>query len=213
MRVDGSEIESAFMTSAERDILISRVVDGVADEADWKALDSIARSEPAIWRELAQSQRQQARLLAAVDEAMARVDGVGLPNPATYQFSARVSTIARWGGWAAAAAVALAWMGGTRPGPSRQNPNQASLVPLTASDAFSQYIQRGQEEGNVVSEVPDKLMIEAVPMGDGTFEVYFVRQIVERARVDNLYQQSFDETGVAKPGSVKVRLGTKTGAY
>lgn len=197
------------MTSAERDILISRVVDGVADEADWKSLDSLAASEPAIWRELAQSQRQQAKLLAAVDEALARIEDVSLPNPATYQFSARISSLARWGGWAAAAAVAIAWMGGVRAPSSSQGPLANPVSPiLSASDALSAYLKKGQEEGKVISEVPNKLMIEAVPLGDGSFEVYFVRQIVEKARMDDLYRQSFDESGRVEPGCVKLRMST-----
>src|ERR1043165_2103362 len=178
------------MTAAERDILVSRVVDGVADERDWKALDELSGADAGIWRELAQAQRQHAALISAVEDSLACADGVALPNPAAHQFSARIGQAARWGGWAAAAAVAIAWMGGVRPPaqPGYMNQgNQASVVPFaSAADALNAYIKKGQEEGRVISEVPDRLMIQAVPLADGKYEVYFVRQIFEKERI-NLY--------------------------
>ncbi len=57
----GSGSGGAGMDPLDRDLLVSRVVDGVASSADWAALDDLARTESSIWRDLAQAQRCNTR--------------------------------------------------------------------------------------------------------------------------------------------------------
>jgi hypothetical protein len=47
----------------------------------------------------------------------------------------------------------------------------------------------------VLGELPERVVIEAVPLGDGSVEVRFVRQIMERAVVHDLYRVGEDEVG------------------
>src|SRR5258706_10090719 len=89
----------------QKDTLISRVVDGVAGPGDWVELDLMGGGDPALWRELAQAQRDKQLLDSAVSEAIASADSVGLPRT---EWSVRRIRVPQWAGWAAAAALALA---------------------------------------------------------------------------------------------------------
>ena len=54
------------MNTDLRDILITRAVDGRARPEDWHTIETLARTEPAIWRELALAQRDERALSIAV---------------------------------------------------------------------------------------------------------------------------------------------------
>lgn len=189
------------MTSPDRDILISRVVDGTALEHDWAALEALGNRDPSLWRELAQSQRQHAGLVSAVTAATRVAEQTELVIPETHVVG-RLSTFARWGGWAAAAAVAVAWLGGQQPS-ATQGPTAgfsgASPVPAitTPAEALNEYLRLGARDGNVLGEMPAKVVLQTIPASDGSarYDVYYLRQIVERATVDDLYRVSSDETG------------------
>ncbi len=248
-RVGGRAMESVggVMDPLDRDLLISRVVDGVASDSDWSAMDVIARTDAAIWRDLAQAQRCNTDLTNAVHAAICGTDGVELATSAGSSVGAwgrgredrdeapvsfniqehaqkRFNAMARWTGWAAAAALALAWVSGVRTGnpsgglarPEGPAGAEASLLgTASASDLLAEYLRRGQASGNVVAEVPSKMMIEAVPMDDkvGGYEVYFVRQIVERTRVPNLYTFTESEGGQLQPVKARISAPRRQGSY
>lgn len=230
------------MDPLDRDLLVSRVVDGVASSADWAALDDLARTESSIWRDLAQAQRCNTELTRAVRAAIAGAErvtvsglaeigarDVGYAGSFDIQSHAqnRFNAMARWTGWAAAAALALAWVSGVRTG----NPSggtsrsdgpvgaEATLNPFpgsaSASEILAEYLRRGQASGDVLAEVPSKMMLEAIPMDDqaGGYEVYFVRQIVERTRVPNLYTFAEGEGGQLQAVKARISAPRRSGSY
>ena len=57
--------------------------------------------------------------------------------------------------------------------------------------------------------MPRKILMEAQPAADGNgYEVVYIRQILERARVNDIYRFSQDETGRATPVPVQIRGGS-----
>ncbi len=191
-----------------RDTLINRVVDDEASASDWEALKDIAARDATLWRDLAEAQHAHAELCAAVASATDGVDSIDAPvdDALRWRFAARVRTATTWGGWAAAAAVALAWFGGLHEaGPSSGDQgNQASLLPVgtarTPADALQQYLDLGRASGDVVGEMPDVLLVGSTPNPRGHgYEVVFIRQIVERRVVEDLYRLGTDELGRPVP--------------
>jgi len=209
------------MTSPDRDILISRVVDGTALDHDWAALETLAEKQPGVWRELAQSQRQHAVLVSVVGSAVRVADETPLEIPETHVIG-RISGVARWGGWAAAATIAVAWLGGINAGNNAgTGVNNASLIPggtptfKDPADALGAYLSLGQERGTVLGEMPAKVVLQTMPASDGSaqYDVYYVRQIVERARVDDVYRMSSDELGRSSPLPTRPRVRPASGSY
>jgi len=211
------------MTSPDRDILLSRVVDGTALDHDWAALEALGDKDPVLWRELAQSQRQQAALMSVVHAAGRVADEIDIEIPEVHVIG-RLSSVARWGGWAAAAAIAMAWLGGLRT--TGVGTNTADVLPRIGSsgspafdspaDALQAYLNLGADEGTVLGEMPAKVVLQTMPAQDGSarYDVYYLRQIVERATVDDLYRLSSDETGQGvTPVPTRPRVRPASGSY
>jgi hypothetical protein len=182
--------------NSKLDILISRVVDGVARPEDWDALEQMGAADSLVWRELAQAQRAEQVFRAAACEAVAVVDRVELPRvvQAERQLKFRAGRVASWGGWAAAAAVTLAFLGRGQLGvPSGQS---AAILPTFSSDqAIEHYLSQGKKEGKVLGEVPQRVLVDTVQMPDGRLKVVFLRQFIEQKTMDQLRQLSTDEAG------------------
>ncbi|MCA9292544.1 MAG: hypothetical protein KDA20_01880 [Phycisphaerales bacterium] len=163
------------------DILIGRVTDGEASPADWGELEQLAKDDAHLWVRLAQAQRAHARVTRVVDEQVSIAELVELPDAPTYHLPFWQRAV-RFGGWAAAAVLAIAW-GVDAPG------ERASLIPdlkvtsPTAEQAYADYMNAGLAEGRVLGELTPQV-IEAQPIegGDG-YETVFVRRIVERSHV------------------------------
>jgi hypothetical protein len=69
-----------------------------------------------------------------------------------------------------------------------------------ASAALREYLRVGADSGRVVGEMPRKVLMHAEPAADGRgYDVVYVRQIVERARVGGMYRFSQDEAGRVTP--------------
>ena len=72
------------------------------------------------------------------------------------------------------------------------------MLPIgTAREAFQAYLDKGREEGTVLSTVPRRVLLETRPNpnGDG-FELIFIQQVMERDVVPHLFQvQGLDERG------------------
>jgi len=219
------------------DLLISRIVDGEAAETDWRAFRAMAEREPSLWRELAEYQHDQAELCAAVSSAIRIADGVEAPvhEEMHRRFADRSRLVSTWGGWAAAAAVALVWFtGGLN---NRQSPslsNQGGLVnlnnmppqevvdnyvkngKLSPTDLYRTYLDAGKEKGLVVGEVPDRVLITARPVkAGGGFDVIYIRQIMERAHVKELSRIGTATDEFGNPISVPFEVGpaTEPGQY
>ena len=122
-----------------------------------------------------------------------------------------MSIASKWGGWAIAAALLIAWSLGMPRASSTldQGPQVAGIPGIGLKDAqpeqaFEQYIESGQKSGKVISEMPEQLVVETKPLPDGTIEVIYVRQIIERRVIDQAYRMMQDETGNAFPVPVRV---------
>jgi hypothetical protein len=67
---------------------------------------------------------------------------------------------------------------------------------LSPDELLGQYVARGREQGRVVGELPQRLVLETRPTSDGQGqEILYVRQIVERAIVPSMYRLSKDDAG------------------
>ncbi|MBS0190854.1 MAG: hypothetical protein U0573_03040 [Phycisphaerales bacterium] len=201
------------MTTPEKEILISRVVDGVAAPSDWVELDLIGAGDPSLWKDLAQAQRDRQLLDAAVGEAISVADLVSLPQADTHERRIRIPL---WSGWAVAAMIALGAF--ILPGfrnaliNNAPNVNQGSILvpPRVAEDpspddALKTYLDKGKDSGKVIRQLPEFVVLESSPAPDGHgYDVVYLRQIVERARVESLKSYEVDESGQKIPAPVKV---------
>lgn len=209
---------------ADRDILISRVVDGRASASEWTALETMAGRDPGVWRELATAQRDQRAIEMIVNDAGDAAESVDLPmrEAPDVRVTASWSRLRTWGGWMAAAVLAFAaagqyfqinllkqYDGGNRGGPP---------IPVgftNADAAFDEYQKLGKRDGIVVGELPDRVLLSAQPVTDGEgYDVMVIRQVVERRRVKDVLQfPSRNELGetipLARP--MPVTTGTRRG--
>ncbi len=197
------------MSEHDRDILIARVADSEASEAEWSAFRAHAERDPSMWRELAELQRDEQELAAAVNRAIAVADTIEAPmtEHAGARLTERFRAISLWGGWAAAAALVLMWSTGWRPAPAGTQPQAADLLPRfgTPQEALNEYLTRGREAGVVVDQAPEMVLLDARPVPEGRgFQVFYVRQIVEKAVVDDLYRLGIDGSG--KAATVRFRV-------
>ncbi len=225
----GDELLDELLPDHARDLLISRVIDGRASADDWDRFRKLAAYEPAIWCELADTQHQHESVREELMSAISMADSVELPGGMidNQDTRRRMSLASKWGGWAVAAALVLAWSLGT-PGVQirGENPegtqvaglpgaglmNGIGLKDAAPEQAFEQYLSAGQQQGRVIAEMPEQVVVETNPQPDGSIEVVYLRQIIERRVVDGAYRQVRDETGnaVSVPVSIK---GRSIGAY
>ncbi len=203
------------MSTIERDILISRVVDGLAGDGDWSALERLGDADPTVWRELATAQRQHAMLFGAVEREIELADHVEAPevHPSVIRFP---GASVKWTGWAAAAAITLVWAAGRgglgsagNDGSYRPPADTASLVPVSgAPEQYLQnYIDRGRQDGFVVGQMQSKPVVELRPVqveGGTAYDVVYARVILERTRLPNVYRLTTDEFGGQFPVRVKL---------
>lgn len=200
-------------THEGRDVLIARVIDAEASAEDWRAFRALAEHDPDVWRDLADAQQQHELLCEGVAAAVGVADRVALPlsrSDAT-PLQRRLDTTARWGGWAAAAALVLVWATGL-PGPGEDPGIQGasllrsgpSLSDATPDEALARYLDAGRSVGVVVGEVPEQLVVETHARDDGTIEVLYLRQIVERRITSRVYRETRDDTGRIVPVPVPV---------
>lgn len=193
------------------EILINRVVDGEATPADWTELDVVAQRDPSIWARLAEAQRAQASLQRAVEDALTAAELVDLPFQSERLERAWDARIRIWGGWLVAAVLLVAWAGNlasvralNRSSEAASGaPTLAGLSGLSPDQILQAYKQTGMEDGRVVGEMP-MVMLETVPTADGRAQITFVRPLVERVVVDQLYELGQDDAGRAVPVKASV---------
>ncbi len=198
----------------DREVLISRLIDCRASDADWQSLRTLSQTDVSLWNDIAMSQRQTGQLASAVAPALLAAERTQMPDRAGETALPRLDALNGWPdrfsmarssrlGWAIAAMIALAWTSTLlAPGQSRiaagPNPgNTAGLVSVSTPDeAFSAYLDKGKESGRVVAEMPQRIVLESRPAADGKgYEVLYVRQILERATVSDLYRAGISDTG------------------
>lgn len=171
------------------DVLIGRVVDAEATPADWGELEHLAKGDGSLWQRLAQAQRAHARLERAVEDEIAIAELVELPEPPSVIASFR-SRWQTWGGWAAAAALALAWLGAGN-GPLAFRPaggpggNTAGLAP-SLDGMWQQYIDSGKQNDRVINEMPLQLVDSRELEGGRGYEMIYVRPVLEKKVVTDV---------------------------
>lgn len=205
------------MSETDLDILISRVVDGRAAAPDWNQIESHAAGDAGVWKQVALAQRDHSLLCGAVFRATAPAVRIEIPAqpsvqiPESYRIdhasvTHRSRRVAAWAGWAAAAAMALAFLGRSNvpvSGPSQEEAGLGSRI-TSAADALNLYLNKGQADGSVIGQEPNKQILEVQPLaGRQGYKVIFVRQIIEQAEVDNLYRFTSDELGRLSPVPVR----------
>ena len=80
--------------------------------------------------------------------------------------------------------------------------------PSLMAASMSLYLDKGRADGSVIGEQPERQIVGYAPVKDGEgYEVFYLRQILERARVDHLYRYSSDELG--RPAPVPVQPARK----
>lgn len=187
----------------DKDTLISLVVDEQASDADWVQLRTLGEKDASVWRDLAEAQHEHAELCRALESAIAVADGVEAPveHYIETRFTNRLRVVATWGGWAVAAVLVLAFIKNPGlAGPATQG-NQANLAgPLlgdvTPDEALQRYIDEGRRTGQVLEEIPERVLVDTRSLGEGLgVEVIFIRQIKERVHVQTLYRPGQDEFG------------------
>ncbi len=201
----------------DRDVLITRIIDGEATPEDWTSFKALASRDASVWGELAEAQQDHAELSSALGPSLALADRVDAPLHEGYseRLTVRIRAVAGWGGWLAAAAVLLAWtlgaggpQGGVGPGlgAGGATPQEAGLLrrPATPDQALDWYLDAGRAEGRVIAEMPTKVLLEARPNPDGAgFEVLYYRQILERAVVPELRSvDGFGRVGPVEDGAM-----------
>jgi hypothetical protein len=196
------------------DLLVSRIADSEATPEEWGAFNDLADRHPWAWRDLARAQRDHAAMCAAVGAMVEHADLVALPVRAGGHGAAPSRmTVMTWGGWAVAACLALVYFGGVRPGaPSVPTGHGAgvNLANWTPDDYVKGYVDAGRRSGLVMGEVPQRMLIESRALGpDEGFEVVYVRQFVERARVRDLVRFAADEAG--RPMPVRAEMPAAAG--
>lgn len=199
------------MNRTDPELLISRIVDGEATPRDWSEFRMQAEREASLWRDLAEAQRVNGELSDEVAAALSVVNQVDVPvqTEMVRRLSDRIRLVGVWGGWLAAACVGLMWANGNRAGSTQGGTVNAGIA--TPAMALQEYLDKGQSEGKVLGELPEKVLVQARPMTDGVsqnitgYEIVFMRQILERTVVKDLYRFGKDEAGQTQPIRVEVR--------
>lgn len=208
---------NAAQMPVDRDVLISRAVEGRAQAADWLALRDLAVADDTVWTDLSTSQGQAVALREALECELAGAGMTPLPRPGLQLVGADgerlgapvpltlQTRVQRALPWALAAALGLAFVSqfANRAGPSvHPGTGQQTAGPslpatyATADDALKAYLDLGRQQGSVVAELPQRYVVESRPAPSGQgYEVLYLRQVLERAVVNDLYRTGEDDTG------------------
>ena len=216
--------------SMREDVLISRAIDGQAGPEEWTELADLARTDRAVWARVSAALADHAALTDYVNHRVAAANSLALPvghgpGPSCEGFHAgraaskRWVGLARWSGWAAAAVVALAWVGLHRvQSPTRgpltaaettrdddpQDPPGPALavtpVSLTTDQARQNYLDTGLAEGRIVREMEPVWLGSNVGADGRPAEVFYLRQFIERVEVEgvDVYEVGTDDTGMPR---------------
>jgi hypothetical protein len=227
------DVSDGALASGERDVLLTRLMDGRAGPYEWRALRDLTARDAGAWNDLIGDSERQLLLAESVACAAGVAERVHAPTPLEAQrhlvnmshtgapsiaggVAASKPRVDRLG-WMIAAVLAVgfvalslrtgegplgAWRG---EGARTQAPAAAGLlgagglvdapVPATADEALQSYLRLGKQTGRVVAEVPQRIILEQRPLAGGGHEVLYVRQVIERAVVGDMYSLGQDDAG------------------
>lgn len=193
------------MSTDELDLILTRIVDRRATATDWSTLESLAAKNPSVWKDLAATMKIDDKLRSHMEREVRKSETVNITverivrhDHQSRQTGSRARRIGTWGGWIAAAVLVMFSLRGTNTNPGAA---QSSIAGISGStrDILSNYLQSGKRDGSVVGEMPEKVLLNTTPAEDGGTYVIFIRQIVEKVKVEDLYRISTDETGRPTP--------------
>jgi len=190
------------MTGVDRDILISRVIDGEATPEDWTAFKALAAREPDIWRDLAEAQQDHAEITAAIESAIAIADEIEAPIEVHFsdRLTEKLRMVGSWGGWAAAAAVIAIWATGGvvfSPGAGQQAGISGTFVG-TPEEKLNEYLDEGYKTGRIVAPVYSRVINNIIPdPNSGGYIIAYDLVISEIAIVENPMIEGVNEFGQA----------------
>jgi hypothetical protein len=199
------------MTIDHEDILISKAADGAASAEEWDEIRRLGAIDPTLWERLADESRSCALLAQGLEEATRIADAVEI-DPARAAGAAHLRFRLRvWTGWAAAAAVAVAWLGNSILGPGQFMGDTAGFTGVSNADqALERYRALGTAEGRFVSELPMVMVSTESDPETGRVEVLYLRRILERAEIEGMYTATEDESGSLTPVAVPIPVGLRS---
>ncbi|MHC4993330.1 MAG: hypothetical protein ACYTGC_20375 [Planctomycetota bacterium] len=202
------------MNEQQTDQLISTIVADEAGEELWKLFVTMADERPELWKALARAQRDQRLLVSAVREAVEvaervrvgetsveprlRLTGDAGSDRAPKHDRWRWPWLIGWSGWGLAAAVIIAaFTGPLAPRTAPVTPvAQAPPTAVTPAQALENYLTVGQQSGQVLGEMPTKVLLDSRPAPSGQgLEVLYLRGVLERITVPDLYHLQQTESG------------------
>lgn len=199
------------MTIDHEDILISKAADGVASPEEWDEIRRLGALDPTVLERLAAESRAAALLAQGLDEATGVADSIEIDTAratgaAHMRFRLRV-----WSGWAAAAVLAVAWLGDAVTGGGLFFGGAAGFGAATSADqALDHYRALGAAEGRFVSELPMVMLETMSDPETGRVEVLYLRRILERAEVSGMYTAAPDENGALAPVALPIPVSSET---
>ena len=189
------------MNREREQTLISRVIDGDASDDQWREFEAMAEADPELWRHMAEAQRDHSALVFGMSAEGAKADSFRLSRSSDgtgtipQQHRLRLASASAWSGWAVAALIAIAssLTLKDRHFDSRTHEPKVRTAGLpfdSAADSFfDAYLERGQQTGQVVAEVPTRVLVDTRPVGSGQgFEVIYIRQVLERTVVPDIFE-------------------------
>jgi len=222
-------------------ILITRLADGDASDEDWDEFQRRAAADHTPWKQLAEEQYVANQLRLGFERVAIRADRVELPatspvsatavvasstptlhnnetrhDPTPMSILAYAAHLSRtYGGWAAAAALAIVWTisvalpqnnqarhqiadNGVETG--RNTPNALSVNDSMTPD---QYYDKYLQSPFVVKEL-QPLLLQTSTNADGQPVVTYMRRIIEKRSINGIYRRASDgyNDGVLIPGSI-----------
>jgi len=182
MHTPGSDNAEFRLDDDER--LISRLIDGEADDADMEHFPARALARPDLLRHLLAAQRDAARLSLACEEITGTAGITALRAPAR----GRVNWPA-WSGWAAAV-IACAVLAAPRlspPATPGTEPRSAALTETSAADEADQspdhLLSRYLMASHVLGDL-EPMLQTTTELPDGRLAVVYLRRIEEVAILD-----------------------------
>lgn len=155
----------------ETELLICRLVDGEASEADRVRFDQLASDDPSLRAALARHEQAMEQLADALAADLSVTDHVGLPDAAAAPGGSLIFRLwPAYLGWAAALGFAVLWaMSAVREPAPR-------LTPV-------QYLEQYIEKGPLVVGPMRPIIVSVDELDDGRLRVRYLRRIEEIATI------------------------------
>ena len=183
------------------DLLAVRIAEGRDSAEELAEFRRLAAADPGAWEALAELQREDRELRGLAVSATSPADDAALPAaPALPR-----PRFAAAAGWLVAATLAVALASGNALRPRDPATQAASLGPdLTSAAALKTYLDRGRAEGRVLHEIEPKALVGSRALAGGGYELVFVRQILERVEVPEIWRLDSRLDGAADGAAVPV---------